>query len=373
MKKILHIPNYYFPHIGGIEQTAKDLISSLKDEYVEQRVICFNSEKKTVVDTVEGISVTRVGTFGKLASQSLTFKFKKELKKIIMEFNPDFVVFHYPNPLMAHYLLKYKKKVKMVLYWHLDITKQKILGKIFAGQSKKLLKWSSKVISTSQNYIDGSPFLSQFREKCVVVPSCINEERLKLNDEIINKSLQIKEENKGKCIVFTFGRHVEYKGLTYLIQASKLLDDNYKVLIGGSGKLTEELKKEASQDNKIAFLGKMSDDDLKAYFLACDIFCFPSITKNEAFGLGLAEAMYFEKPTITFTIPGSGVNFVGLNGKTCIEVENRNVNEYANAISKMASNSSFREKLGKAGKERCMNFFLFERYKKEIEKLFSTF
>lgn len=53
---------------------------------------------------------------------------------------------------------------------------------------------------------------------------------------------------------------------------------------------------------------------MKAYLSAMDIFCFPSITKNEAFGLALAEGMYYSKPAITFTIDGSGVNFVSLNG-----------------------------------------------------------
>ena len=62
------------------------------------------------------------------------------------------------------------------------------------------------------------------------------------------------------------------------------------------------------------------------------MFCFPSISKNEAFGLALAEGMYYEKPAVTFTIPGSGVNYVSLNRVTGIEVENRNVEKYADAM-----------------------------------------
>lgn len=31
--KILHIPNYYNPHIGGIETVAEDIVNSLKDKY----------------------------------------------------------------------------------------------------------------------------------------------------------------------------------------------------------------------------------------------------------------------------------------------------------------------------------------------------
>lgn len=53
------------------------------------------------------------------------------------------------------------------------------------------------------------------------------------------------------------------------------------------------------------------------------MFAFPSVTKNEAFGVALAEAMYCYTPAVTFTIEGSGVNWVNLNGITGIEVSQR--------------------------------------------------
>ena len=41
-KRILHISKYYYPFVGGVEQTAKDCVNSLCNENVEQKVICFN-------------------------------------------------------------------------------------------------------------------------------------------------------------------------------------------------------------------------------------------------------------------------------------------------------------------------------------------
>ena len=102
---------------------------------------------------------------------------------------------------------------------------------------------------------------------------------------------------------------------------------------------------------------------------ASDIFCFPSITKNEAFGLALAEAMYYEKPAITFTIPGSGVNYVNLNDETGIEVDNRNVKKYAEAIEKLAEDKNLRKKYGEAGRMRVMNNFLSTQYSENIRNL----
>ena len=371
--KVLNISNYYKPHIGGIEQVAHDISDSLLDNY-EQKVICFNSEKETRIDVVDGVEVTYVGTFAKVASQSLSLHYGKELNKIMKEFKPDIVIFHYPNPFVASKLVKYlkNKTFKFILWWHLDIVKQKFLKIFFEGQNKKLLKYADKIVATSPNYVEGSPYLSTNKEKCVVIPCCFNIDRMAYNDSNIEASLELKKKYEGKTILFAFGRHVPYKGLTYLIQASKLLDDSYKVLIGGKGPLTEELENEAKGDSKVEFLGKISDDDLKNYFLASDIFCFPSITRNEAFGIGLAEAMYYGKPVVTFTIPCSGVNWVSIHNETGLECENGNVQSYADAIKKLASDKALREKLGAAAKERSIQNFTYEKFKENTIQLFNS-
>ncbi len=370
MKRILQIDNYMYPHIGGIEQVTRDVLNALKDEY-EMKVLCFNHEKGTITDQVDGIDVTRVNCQVKVASQSIALSYGKVLKKIMKEYNPEIVIFHYPNPFVAHFLKKYlkKKQFKFIIWWHLDITKQKLLGKLFNGQTKKLLKYADKVVATSPNYIEGSPFLKPNETKAIVIPNCVSEERLTYDDSHIKMANKIKEKYNGKHILFAFGRHVPYKGLTYLIQASKLLDDNYAVLIGGKGPLTDELKKEASADSKIEFLGRISDDELKAYLLACDIFCFPSITKNEAFGIGLAEAMGYGKPCVTFTIEGSGVNYVALNEVNCIEVPNRDSKAFADAIVTLASNEDLRKEFGENARDRFEELFTYEKYKENIANL----
>lgn len=370
---VLHVSNYLYPHIGGIEQTARDILNCLSGT-VEQRVICFNGDKEDKTDEVDGVKVVRCGTLAKVSSQAISSSFNKRLKEQFEEFKPDAVVFHFPNPFEAHYLLKRLKKYpdcKLILWWHLDITKQKFLGKLFKGQTLKLLKRADKIIATSPNYISGSPFLTDNRQKCMVIPSCINENRLACTEASQTKTAEIKKENQDKIICFAIGRHVEYKGFEYLIKASKLLDDGIKIYLGGEGKLTEELKSLAYGDAKIEFLGKLSDDEVVAYMSACDVYCFPSITKNEAFGLALAEALYFGKPAVTFTIDGSGVNYVSLNGVTGLEVKNSDEEELANAIKKLAQDKELRLKLGSAGRQRVKDLFTFEKFKENVLKLFA--
>ena len=375
--KLLQIPNYYYPHTGGIEQVARDIVHSLSDTAIEQKVICFNGDadrgdltckkNETVIDTVDDIDVYRCGCVAKIASQSLSLTYPFVLKKLIKEYDPDTIIFHYPNPFVASFLIPLlKKDVRFILYWHLDITKQKNLGKLFVNQTEKLLKRADQVVATSPNYIEGSKFLSRYKEKCVVIPNCVSIDFDNIEEKVKNKAQEIRRQYADKCVCFTVGRHIPYKGIGYLVEASKYLANNYVVLIGGKGPLTEELKEKAKGDKKVEFLGFISDDDLIAYYLACDIITFSSITKNEAFGISLAEGMSFGKPAVTFTIPGSGVNYVNLNNVTGLEVPNGDCKAYADAIMELHDNKDMYSKYADNAKKRVANYFTFKIFKKNI-------
>lgn len=376
MIRILHISKYYFPFKGGTEQIAMNCVSALKERY-RQKVICFNHEHGDRIDTVDEIEITRAGCFAKIASQSLSVSYRKILKDIIRSYKPHIIIFHYPNPFAAYWLLKYcPLKTKLILYWHLDIVRQKILGKLFIRQNYRLIERADAIFCTSPNYIEGSRWLKQAENKCVVIPNCINAEIFEDQKGLDQLAAKIRSENVGKIICLAVGRHTGYKGFTYLIQASKYLDFGFQIYIAGEGELTNRLKKEAEGDSKIRFLGSISDQELAAYMTAMDIFCFPSITKNEAFGLALAEAMYCAKPSVTFTIEGSGVNYVSLNGITGIEVPDRDAKAYAEAIRKLADDPGRRHQYGMAAKKRVTDCFLYrafaENVRKEIEEIICT-
>lgn len=147
MKKILHISKYYYPFSGGTEQIARDCVLALKGKY-QQKIIAFNDCKNDANDYVDDIEVIRCGCFAKVASQSLSSSYSKRLHDVIETFCPDIIVFHYPNPFVARILLKEieKSNIKLVLYWHLDIIKQKLLKQLFITQNKKLLKDRKSVV-----------------------------------------------------------------------------------------------------------------------------------------------------------------------------------------------------------------------------------
>lgn len=336
--KILHISKYYYPYLGGVENICKYLAegTSFADEVA---VLCFNDGKEDKEDEVGGLKVYRVASKFSIAKQAFSFSYFRVMKTAIKEFKPDVIHFHWANPYPALVLLTMiPKNVKLVVHWHMDIIKQKKLYWLVKPIERILLNRADLVVVTSPQYKQCSKPLQHYLDKVVVVPNAMDEKCFVLNNGDVEKIDMIKSKYDGKRIVFFVGRHIQYKGLEYLIEAEKCVKSDCIFLIAGSGPLTKSLKDKCKSE-RVCFLGRLSDEELKLYHYAAYIFAFPSITKNEAFGVALAEAMYCKTPCVTFTIEGSGVNWVSLNGVTGVEVPNRDSVAFAKAIDLLLQDS----------------------------------
>ena len=119
------------------------------------------------------------------------------------------------------------------------------------------------------------------------------------------------------------------------------------------------------------FVGKLSDEELKIHHYAASVFAFPSITKNEAFGVALAEAMYCGTPAVTFTIPGSGVNWVSLNNETGLEVPNGDDKAFAKAIDTLLGDKDLSRRFAENGKKRAKDNFTIPVMVGQMDKYYS--
>ncbi|MEM2174655.1 MAG: glycosyltransferase [Candidatus Micrarchaeia archaeon] len=174
----------------------------------------------------------------------------------------------------------------------------------------------------------------------VIIPLGLNSERLN-KEPFNNKYVDILDKLKSKKIVFSVGRLVEYKGFEYLMEAGRYLDDNVVILIAGDGPLNNKLKRKIKKLNlkhKVIMLGKVNH--ISIWLNKCDLFCLPSITRNEAFGLVLVEALYFGKPLITINVEGSGMNYINKDRITGFVVPPKDPKAIAQAIKDILSNDN---------------------------------
>ena len=372
MKKILHISKYYPPYKGGIEDVCYNIVRILhKSNSCQQKVICFSGEKETTNELYDGVHVLRVGSTMQIARQVITLSYRKELKKMIQEFKPDIIHFHAPNPLIAYYLLSIiPPHTELIVHWHSDIVAQRQLYKLVKKVEDRLLQRASVILATSPNYIDDSLPLKKYTYKVEILQNFIDPSKFLLTPDLLNKVDAIKKQYNNVPILFFLGRHVYYKGIQFLIDAEPLITHDCVLLIGGKGELTEELKRK-NKSSRIHFLGRIDDEDLPMYYYASDIFVFPSVTKNEAFGVALAEAMYCKNAAVTYTIPGSGVNWVSLHGVTGIESENGNIEQLSRAINTLLADTELRKTYAEAAKKRVEDNFTIEIIEERLKKLYS--
>jgi rhamnosyl/mannosyltransferase len=146
---------------------------------------------------------------------------------------------------------------------------------------------------------------------------------------------EVRKQYEGKKIIFSLGRLVPYKGFKYLIDSARYLDDSYVVLIGGGGPLEESLQQQiadAGLQDKVKLLGFLTDEEVSAYFGACDLFCMSSVYATEAFGIVQIEAMSAGKPVVATKIPGSGVSWVNAHKESGINVDPKDSEALAKAF-----------------------------------------
>ncbi len=371
--RILHISKYYFPYMGGVENICKYLVERMS--WHDTSVVCFNDGKANAVDDVNGHRVYRAGAFLNIARQALSLSYKNGLQWAILAEKPDVIQFHWANPFPAVLLrMIMPKDVRLVLHWHMDIIRQWYFYWAVKPWEKWLIKRADRIVVTSPLYGAGSKPLQKVRDKMRIVPNAIEETLFDLQPGDEKRIQAIRMQYGGKPIIFFMGRHTKYKGLPHLIEAERYIQSDCVIVIGGKGPLTNKLKTLAENrgTKRIHFVGRLSDDDLRCYLYAANVFAFPSVTKNEAFGVALAEAMYCKTPAVTFTIEGSGVNWVNLNGITGIEVsqEGNQDQAYAIALDKLVTDTALQTKYAEAAHKRVAENFLMRNMVEAMEKVY---
>ena len=350
--KVLQINKAYPPVVGGVEKVVSDIGEALASK-VDMRVLVANDSFKAKDEHVGKVRVRRSPSLGKLFSMPIAPFFPIDLFK---HRNVDVMHFHFPFPIAEVSSLLFKTRAKKIVTWHSDIVRQKSFMPFYKPALLRFLRSMDKVVVTSPNMMESSEILKEFRDKCLVIPLGVDTERFELTGEVSRKADEIRKRYSRPLILF-MGRLVYYKGVEYLVRAMEKVDA--QLVIGGDGPLRnslESLTRERNLKDRIEFVGFISDEDLSAYYHACEFFVLPSIERSEAFGIVQIEAQACGKPVISTDL-ATGVPYANLDGVTGITVPNKDAEALSIAMNELLQNREKSEKLGSQARIRVMEEF----------------
>src|SRR5215213_4021347 len=228
--KILHVGKFYPPHHGGMESHL-ELLARLTRAEVDVEVIVSNDGRETVSEIVDGVPVTRIGTRLRLASAS----FGPGMAKAIRAAGADVVHFHHPNPPAVLSYLAARPRGRLVVTYHSDIVRQRVLGPLFSPLLHRFLARADAIVASSPGYAASSAVLRRHAARVRVIPFGIDPEELAAVDAAEVEAVRARY---GPRIVLAAGRLVYYKGLQYLVRAMRRVDAH--LLIAGDGPLLGE-------------------------------------------------------------------------------------------------------------------------------------
>jgi len=352
--KILQLGKFY-PIRGGVEKVMYDIMLGLSERGIQCDMLCASTEghPQQNIKVNDFATVFVIKTSLNVAATKLAPKMISKLRKIAA--NYDIIHIHHPDPMATLALFMAGYKGKVILHWHSDILKQKTLLYIYMPLQTWLIKRADMIVGTTPVYVQQSEFLKDYEHKINFIP--IGVLPIDADQSIVQR---IKNENKGKTLIFSLGRLVEYKGFEYLIESAKYLSEDYRIIIGGKGPLQESLENLIKLNNlqeKVNLIGFLSDEEAYAYFMATDIFVLSSIIKTEAFAIVQIEAMSCSKPIITAHIPGSGVSWVNKHNTSGLICNRKNPQELAECIKLLGENKDLYNKLSLGAKNRYQENF----------------
>lgn len=365
--KIIQVGKYYYPESGGMETHLYELCNQLKRRY-DVRVLVANTSPRTVSEVVDGVPVTRVANFGELYSCPICPTLPLHLSRLNGS-QQTLIQLHLPNP-MAHFAYWCTQVPgKLVVFWHSDIIRQEKLTWLYEKRLLNLLARADRVVASSPNYVQTSPFLRRFRNKCVVVPLGIRAERFEATAAVRASAEHLRRRYATPLVLFV-GRFTYYKGLPVLLQAAQRVNATF--LLVGNGPMKREVQRAIAQNglaHKVFLFSDVSHEELVAYYHACDLFVLPSNRRSEAFGLVQLEAMACDKPVVSTNLD-TGVPWVNRHGETGLTVPVNDPVALAAAMNRLLQDAALRQRLGRQARQRVLRHFTVENVTAKLMKVY---
>jgi phosphatidylinositol alpha-mannosyltransferase len=153
--------------------------------------------------------------------------------------------------------------------------------------------------------------------------------------------------------ILFIGRHEQRKGLGVLLDAFATLRDDVVLWIAGQGPETAALQSRVAGDERIHWLGVISEHEKARRLRSATVACFPSI-EGESFGVVLLEAMAAGAAVVASDLTGYGN--VARDGREVLLVPPDEADALGGALARVLGDAGLRGELVAAGRVRAAEF-----------------
>lgn len=357
--RILCFGRFYDEIPGGMQKHIEHLFASLRAK-VQYTHLVPSRDRHGARFSLHGFPVIRTPSLNIDGSLAISPQLVSTARHLHKEHPFDLIHLHFPDPMSHLASLALPANIPRIITWHADIIRQKILLKLYRPLLLQALDSAAAIIVPTPAHIRSSSELPllQDQNRFHIIPFGFSLDPFLVRHP---KADEIIRQFPGQRI-FALGRHVYYKGFDVLIKTLRQLPSSVQLLIGGAGPLTktwQTLAKSESVAERVHFLGLISDEELPAYYHACDIFCLPAVSQAEAFGIVQVEAMAAGKPVVSTRL-NNGVDFVNQHGISGLTVPPGDVEALAQALAKLLNDPTLHKKLGQQARERALSDFSLE-------------
>jgi rhamnosyl/mannosyltransferase len=350
--KVLHAAKFYPPAHGGMETVIGDLCDGTANAW-DIQVVAANDSSTTVHERRRGVDVIRSATYGAAASVPLC----PTLPWHLWTSKADCVVLHEPNPIAGSALWLRTPARRLVIWHHSDLLRPWWALPTYSRIVQRTLYRRADCVIVSSPALAAESALSQFAQRIAVIPFGIDLTRYRRADPDHQVRVDaIRARMAGPRLLFV-GRLVYYKGLHVLLDAAREWPGT--IVIAGDGPLEPSLRAQAAAlglGDQVRFVGRVADEDLPAYYQACDAFVLPSIARTEAFGVVQVEAMAAGLPVVSTRLP-TGVPWVNQDGVSGIVVAPDDAAALGAALARLGRDEELRARLGAGARRRADALF----------------
>lgn len=366
--KILHIQETIGS--GGVERRRLSLAKHLDKDLFEQKFVC-TFAKGNIPEEIraQGFEVIPIGQL----KSPFDCKQHRKIQKIIEDYQPDIIHGAVFEGVTMAAINGWLKKVPIIIIEETSDPQNRswkgnLLMKFFSKVADKVIGVSEAV---TEEYLKGKLNLPD--NKVVLINNGVALPR-EISDEETDHAKLEWGINPNDFVIGSVGRMLDdsNKRFSDVIRAFAKFSEgkeNVKLILVGDGPEKETYEKLANDlgiANRTIFTGYKGDVSL--FYQLMDVFAL--VSRNESFGLVLAEAMLNKLPVIATRV--GGMKYIVEDQETGFLVEPFQVQEIKEKMEILFLDVETRERFGNNGFEKAMREYTEESYVKNIQELYQS-